>query len=128
MTQTTTATMSNSLSSSSFSTSAGEARSLPRPRINNDTRGAPSPDLAAAQPSLAAGSHSLRATPKKKKIKYDALWNTRYQELVDYKAQHGVSFAHIVLVTTLPCRLNKHFVLHTELPCTKRVQAEPQTW
>jgi hypothetical protein len=126
MTQTTTATMSNSLSSSSFSTSAGEARSLPRPRINDDTRGAPAPDLAAAQPSLAAGS-LLRATPKKKKIKEDALWNTRYQELVDYKAQHGVSFAHIVLVTTLPCRLNKHFFLHTELPCTMGVQAEPQT-
>jgi hypothetical protein len=57
-TQTTTATMSNdrtrSLPSSSFSSFAGEARSRPRRRIEDDPRRAPAPDPAAAQPSLAA--------------------------------------------------------------------------
>ena len=125
-TQTTTATMSNdrtrSLPSSSFSSSAGEARSRPRRRIEVDPRGAPAPDPAAAQPSLAAGRH-LSAPSTKKSL--DARWYENYQELVDYQAKHGVSF-----YTKVDTHCSYDFLstqqalstLHTALRCTAAVQ------
>jgi hypothetical protein len=79
-----------SLSSSSFSSFASEARSLPLPHIEDDPHGAPAPDPAAALLSLAARSH-LRAPSTEKNIA-DSRWDKRYQELVDYKAKHGVRF------------------------------------
>jgi hypothetical protein len=53
------------LSSSSFSLAAGEARSLPRPRLEDVSREAHAPDPAAALLSLAAarGSHVRAPSP-----------------------------------------------------------------
>ena len=48
-------------SSSSASDAAGEARSVPRPRLEDDPREAPAPDPAAALLSLAARTSHLRA-------------------------------------------------------------------
>jgi hypothetical protein len=53
------------LSSSSFSLAAGEARSLPRPRLEDVSREAHAPNPAAALLSLAAarGSHVRAPSP-----------------------------------------------------------------